>query len=67
MGISLNPRVECRGLEAAQEGTIKVRLEHGCIFESACGDFSISENFQSFLFLKFSVFLFLKIFRFFDF
>ncbi len=36
MGVSLNPRVECRGLEAAQEGTTKVRLKHGCIFESAC-------------------------------
>ncbi len=37
MGVSLNPRVKCQGLEVALKGTIKVRLEHECIFEPVCG------------------------------
>ena len=36
-GCGVQMVVECRGLEAAQEGTTKVMLEHGCIFEFACG------------------------------
>ncbi len=37
MGVFLNPRAECRGLETAREGTAKVRLKHEYIFEPTCG------------------------------